>query len=106
LVPSDELFNLQGGRLHYNEQRLAQALNRTTAPKLPGRPSAKPLAQRIANARQRLDVRGRSANDEIEAIKKMMLAIQGPMNLPSDKVIRYEWLKDHFARQSFPETPG
>ncbi len=104
-VSIDELFFLQGGRLHCNEQRLAHSLGRSKPPRSPGRPSAKTLAQRIANARRRLDVRSNSASEEIDAIKNMIVATQGPTDLPSDKVIRYEWLKDHLSRLSFPETP-
>jgi len=105
-VSIDELFRIEGGRLGYNEVRLAQALNRSTPPKAAGRPSLNALAARLAAARRRMKLQASSSDAELNAIKDMIFMVCGEVRLPSDKVIRYEWLKDHFARVSFPETQG
>ena len=103
-IAIDELFRFEGGRLHFNEQRLAQALRRKTAPKPPGRPTEKQIAQRLANARRRMQVQGPSPEAELKAIKDMFISTRGDIALPKDKVIRYEWLRDHFDKLTFPET--
>lgn len=104
-VSIDELFALEGGQLQAKERRLAQALNRKTAPKRAGRPSLNTFAISIASARFRMKVSATSPEDELQAIKDMILLTLGEVSLPADKVMRYDWLSDHFNRLRFPETP-
>jgi hypothetical protein len=104
-VAIDEIIKMRGGQFHYDAQRLAHALNRKTPPKAPGRPTESKAAVQLAEARRRLNLAARNADAELEAIKQMIFSTLGPIQLPGDKTIRYEWLKEHFEKIRFPESP-
>lgn len=103
-VSIDELFALQGGRLQHDDRRLAHALNRKTPPKRSGRPSVKKEALAIAAVRRKMGVQAATPESELSAIKFMLHSSLGDVELPTDKVMRYDWLQEHFAELQFPKT--